>query len=170
MRWRGALAAWSATIGLWQLVCSGAPALAQEESERAVAVVIDADLDDIALRAALARMLDQPVTTLSRAQAEPGGPTAVLTISVDVEAGVSVMYWEQAHGVEWLSAPLPAAGHLQIELAARLAVALVQQHRRERQAQLALEANPYLRPLPKARPPRPAISPVNPYYRPRHGG
>jgi hypothetical protein len=69
-----------------------------------------------------------------------------------------------------LTAPVPGQQAETIEAAAALAVTLVNRLAREQRAGLELEANPYLRKLPKAPPPRPVISPINPYYRVRRPG
>jgi hypothetical protein len=147
---------WVATAALW---LASAPARAEEPS---VALVVESDLDALELRAAVAEALGRPITTLSRAQATLGGPSIVLTIAVDHDAGISVMYWDR-DGAEWLTAPIPADPAAVVQVAAQLAAALVQQRDRSAERAQRLLDNPYL--LPKASEPRRhGISPFNPYY------
>jgi hypothetical protein len=141
-----------------------------DEPPAPLPLVVEADLDGLLLRAAIAAGLGRSLTTLSRAQADPVGPSSVLTVSVDPDAGISVINRERGVGTDILTAPVPGQQAETIESAAALAVTLVNRLAREQRAGLELEANPYLRKLPKAPPPRPVISPINPYYRVRRPG
>lgn len=132
-----------------------------QAEEPPVALVIESDLDPLELRAAVAEALQREVTTLSRAQASLTGPSIVVTVSIDRDAGISVMYWDP-DGVDWLTAPAPADPNDTLRTAASLAAALVLQRDHSVQRAERVLDNPYV--LPKG-PRRPAgISPLNPYY------
>lgn len=138
-------------------------ATAQRKRKVPVVLVVESDFDAHRLRQAVAKGLNRPVTNLSRARRSVDGPQVVLTITVDLDAGITVMYWNRSGLTDFLSAPAPNGQVALRAVATALAVALVEQNARQ-ERRFAQAPNPYLaRPwMPECRPPTKQL--LNPYY------
>lgn len=139
------------------------PAAAKRKKAAPVVLVVEAAFDAPKLRQAVAKQLRRPVTNLSRAQRSVDGPQVILTVTVDLDAGITVMYWNRSGLTDFLSAPAPSGQPAMRAVAAALAVALVKQNSRQ-ERRFAQAPNPYLaRPwMPECRPPTNQL--LNPYY------
>jgi len=160
-RWLPALR-WLLLSGLLLTSLAGT-AEAQRKRKAPVVLVVESAFDASKLRHVVAKQLRRPVTNLSRARRTVDGPQVILTITVDLDAGITVMYWNRSGLTDFLSAPAPNGQSAMRSVAAALAVSLVRQNAVQ-ERRFAQAPNPYLaRPwMPECRPPTKQL--LNPYY------